>query len=111
MKLPRFGITQVLLFEFLEKGFDDILTVFTTNKSPQDLDAFSIPRYGGVIIHNTPANYAGNDSSPDKSYHISTTLLKPYMELFVQQLRALLDIDSIVPEGDFDVHIFTQIRF
>ncbi|KAL6079119.1 GPI transamidase component [Balamuthia mandrillaris] len=58
------------------------------------VDAFLVPRQGGIVIYNNPNETLNNTSSPSppKHYHLSTEDLQPIISLFLSQLRQLLAV-------------------
>ncbi|RUO97096.1 hypothetical protein BC936DRAFT_140992 [Jimgerdemannia flammicorona] len=58
-------------------------------------NAFLIPRWGGIVIHNP------NAASIAAHYHHFTRKdLKPVMEIFASQLRGLLGVHDLKRNGE-----------
>ncbi|EGF84282.1 hypothetical protein BATDEDRAFT_7967, partial [Batrachochytrium dendrobatidis JAM81] len=51
------------------------------------INSFLIPQWGGVVIRNVPNEF--------RQIHYNLEKLHPIMEIFVEQLRGLLGIDSV----------------
>ncbi|KAL5033133.1 hypothetical protein BDV3_000150 [Batrachochytrium dendrobatidis] len=63
------------------------LHVLHYNGTVLDSNSFLIPQWGGVVIRNVPNEF--------RQIHYNLEKLHPIMEIFVEQLRGLLGIDSV----------------
>ncbi|KAJ1971852.1 GPI transamidase component, partial [Dimargaris verticillata] len=67
------------------------LHLLTASGDPAPLNAFVIPRWGGVVVHNLLSSSTATTAAPPK-HTLTADELTPVLQVFLAQLRQLLGI-------------------
>lgn len=76
------------------------LVIVDNNGIYREENGILVPQWGGLQVHNNNA----------KSNHLSVESLKPYMEIFLHQLRELMGINEVWPLSDASRYIESKYK-